>query len=294
VGTNFRLPNAVPATGPIHAPQQKTLSVKFQGYDSEWAYPASTSLILARVPEWRGAYDITFPAALDVRVANLDDSEVEIPGENATRADCYTISRPDCTAESHLERVLRELISLYRRHMMQNTHHTTQRDYSLTPALQETLRASGPLLRIHGPRVLLNRFYSLNKEEDEADALGGAKGRMRRKPEVTVDLSIGEAIWANNPFHLSALVQGLLLFHRDIKYVRVAVDPADPSKGEKAYEFEPEWGEFPNMDTEPSADDLVVSVSRCVVRGVQVDTDFGTIVERGWIVDDSVLQAQTP
>lgn len=286
-GSNFRLPPSPPTTGPVLSAQQKTVSVQFQGAESEWAYSASSGLILARVPEWSGPYDIAFPAALNVRVANLDDLGVEIPTENVTRAAAYSISRPDLASESYLQRVVREVISLFRRHVLANTHYSTGRDFSLTPALQETLRASGPLLRLAGPTLVLNRFYSINQEDPESDPLGGITGMARRKPPVTVDLIFTVAPWANNPTHLHSLVQALMLFGRDIKYVRVVIDPLDLSKGTKNYEFEPDWNSFPDMNSDPSADDLVYSVSRCVVRGVQVDEDFGTIVERGWIITDN-------
>jgi len=298
VGTNFRLPPPPPVSGPILAEQQKTVSVKFQGVESEWAYSASATLILARVPEWSGPYDITFPAALTVRVANLDDAGVEIVGENVTKAAAYSIKRPDLAVESYLQRVVREVIALFRRHVLENTHYSTQRDYSLTPAQQETLRASKPLLQITGPTLNLNRFYSLNREDYEADALGGVNGMMRRKIPITVDMVFTVIPWADNSTHLHALVQALLLFGRDIKHVRVAVDPLDPSKGTKDYEFEPDWTGFPDMNSDPNADDLVHAVSRHIVRGVHVDEDFGTIVERGWIITENdgtpLLQIQAP
>ncbi len=285
-GTNFRLPNAPTPSGPILSDQQRTVSVKFQGLESNWAYSASSSLILARVPEWTGPYDITFPAPLDVRVANLDDNEVEIPGENVTRLDCYTISRPSLAAESYLQRVVREVISLFRRHVLENTHHTTSRDYSLTPSQQDTLRAdgAGPLLQLTGPTLVLNRLYSLNREDEENDPLSVPNGRMRREVPVTCDLNFGVLGWANNPAHLFALTQALLLFGRDIKYVRVAIDPSDLSLGTKDYELEPDWNSFPALDSDPNSDDLLSTLSRCVVRGVHIDEEFGTILERGWIV----------
>lgn len=297
-GTNFRLPDPPSPTGPILSEQQKTVSVKFENVESEWAYTANPNLILARVPIWNGPYDITFPAPLDVRVANLDNSEVEIPGENATLVNSYAIDRPSLAAESYLQRAVREVIRLFRRHVLPNTHHTTQRDYSLTPAQQETLRASGPLVQLMGPRLPLNRFYSLNQEDPEADPLGGVNGMMRRKPPVTCNIEFTVVAWANNPTHLQGLIQAILLFHRDIKFVKVAVDPSDPSKGTKDYEFEQPWDGYPDVNTDPTADDLIYARLMSVVRGVHIDEDFGTIIERGWIITqnggDPTLQIMGP
>ena len=297
-GTNFRLPDPPSPTGPVLADQQKTVSVKFEGVESEWAYSATPDLILARVPVWDGPYDITFPAPLDVRVANLDNAGVEIPTENATLIDGYAIDRPSLAAETYLQRTVREVIRIFRRHLLQNTHHTTARDFSLTPAQQETLRASGPLVQLMGPRLPLNRFYSLNREEPEADPLGGVDGMMRRKPPVTCNVEFRVALWANNVFHLEGLIQGCLLLHRDVKFVKVAVDPSDPTQGTKDYEFEMPWEGYPDVNTDPTADDLMYATLTSVVRGVHIDEDFGTIVERGWIITqnsgDPTLQIQTP
>lgn len=297
-GTNFRLPPPPLADGPVLSDQQKTVSVKFEGAESGWAYSASSTLILARVPEWRGPYDIPFPAALDVRVANLDDNGVEIPGENATLLNGYTISRHTLAAQAYLQRVIREVVRLFRRHVLENSHYTTSRDYSLTPAQQETLRAQGPLVHLSGPRLQLNRFYSLNREEDELDSLSTPDGRMRRRVPVTVDVVFTITAWANSQAHIHALVQSLLLFWRDIKFVKVDVDPVDPAQGTKDYEFEPLWEAFPDMSTDPTAEDLLYATSQCVVRGVHIDEEFGTIIERGWIITQNdglpSLQFQAP
>ncbi len=283
-GTGFRLPDPPAPTGPLMADQQKTVSVQFEGVESEWAYSASDSLILARVPTWAGAYNVSFPITLDVRVANLDNSEVEIPGENVTLADAYSMDRPKLSTQSYLQRVIREVIMLFRRHVLENTHNTTSRDFSLTPALQETVRASGPLVQLIGPRLINNRFDSINREEGESDPLGGAGGRMIRKYPVTCDIGFGVAIWANNPFHLQALIQSLLLFHRDINKVKVLIDPSDPSSGTKDYEFVMPWSQYPDTNTDPTADDLMYATAQSVVRGVHIDEESGTIIERGWII----------
>lgn len=296
-GTNFRLPDPVPATGPIQSDQQKTLSVQFEGVESEWAYAASSTLLLAKVPTWAGAYDISFPLQLDVRVANLDNAGVEIPGENATLADAYSIDRPSLAAETYLQRAIREVIRLFRRHVLENTHHTTSRDFSLTPALQETVRAEGPLVQLHGPRMPINRFDSINVEGYESDPLGGPSGMMRRRRPVTVNLEFGVSIWAKGDRQLNGLIQAVLLFHRDIKYLKVPVDPGDPSKGTRDYEFEMPWPGFPEADTAPNSSDLLTATTQSHVRGVHIDEDFGTIIERGWVITQNdgvpVLQIQS-
>lgn len=283
-GSGFRLPDPPDPVGEINEDQPKTVSVQFEGQESEWAYSASDSLILARVPQYRGPYDVSFPVSLDVRVANLDNSGAEIPGERATLTDGYDVERPSLVHASHLQRVLGAVIELFRRHVTENTHYTTSRDYSLTPALQKTMRASGPLVQLTGPRLVLNRFRSLNREDYEGV---GTDEWIRTKPPVTVDVQIGVNFWANQFQHLHGLVQAYLLFHRDIHAVRIDIDPADPSAGTRDYEFALPWTSYPDVDTEPSADDLISAVARSEVRGVQIDEDSATIVERGWDIVDN-------
>jgi len=296
-GTNFRLPDPIPATGYIGTDQEKTVSVQFQGQESPWAYAATDELILARVPVYEGPYDVPFPAGLDVRVANLDASGVEIPVENVTLVDGYEVDRPSLAAESYLQRTVREVIRLFRRHVLQNTHHTTSRDFSLAPATQETIRAQGPLVQLGGPRLILNRFHSIEREEPEADPLGGVNGMMRRKPPVTVDVDFLVTAWANSVFHMEGLVQALLLFQRDIKLVKVPRDPTDPAAGTKDYEIRMAWDAYPEVNSDPTTDDLMYAATTFFVRGVHLDEDVGTIVERGWSITqnngDPVLQIQS-
>jgi len=297
VGTNFRLPNAPAATGPIQSDQQKTVSVQFEGVESEWAYAASSNLILAKVPPWTGSYSVSFPVGVDVRVANLDDSGVEIPTENATLVDGYSQNRMSLAAEPYLQYVIRQVVKLFRIHVLENTHHTTSRDFSLTPTQQKTVRAEGPLVQLHGPRMPINRFYSSNREEPEDDPLGGVDGRMRREVPVTVDIQFGVSIWAKGDRHLKALTQALLLFHRDVIEVPVLVDPGDPSKGTKDYEFVMPWNGYPEANTDPNQSDLLSVTAQSHLRGVHIDENFGTIIERGWIITQNngepVLEVQT-
>jgi len=283
IGTNFNIPGPPPVSGPVQSEQPKTVSVQFEGVESEWAYCASDTRILARVPEWRGGYD-SFPLALDVRVANLDASGVEIPGENVTAADAYTINQKVLAEESYLQHVIRQLIELYRRHVTPNVHHTTSRDYSLNPTSQETLDLEGAVVGLHGPSMPINRFYALNREEPEDNPNEPPYGFTRKKPPVTVNLEFGVSVWVNNPYHLYGLCQSILMLHRDILFLRVDNDPKDPSKGYVEYELAMPWNGFPEADSAPNFSDLNSATAQCHVRGVNIDDVDGTIVERGWKV----------
>ena len=282
-GSNFRLPPPPPPSGYVGGEQQRTVSVRFGGVACEWAYAASATLILARVPEWAGTYDVTFPLAVDVRVANLDDAGVEIPTENATKLNAYAYGQPDLARESYLQRVCRGVLRLFRRHVLKATHIVAKRDYDDDPSSEARAVEATPVVHLIGPTLPINRPYSVNREEPEDDP-SNPGGFLRRNVPVTVDLEFEVVIWARTSMQLLALQQAVLMLFRDVTHLVVARDPAQPSLGAVQYEFAMPWEGFPSIDAVPNQADLCSARSRCIVRGVHVDDEIGTIIERGWLV----------
>lgn len=286
-GTDFRLPPA-PPDGYLGGEQQKTVSVQFEGQESEWAYAASDAMIFAKVPEWRGAYTgVSFPLALDIRVANLDDAGAEIAGENVTLADCYQIYRPSMVTESYLQRVCRELIRVFRRHLLENTHTSTKTIYDDDTADGKArLMEEAPVIHLIGPRTPINRFYSVNREEPEEDETDPNLW-LRKEAPVTVDLNFDVFIWTageSSTRQLLALHNGLLTLFRDVVDLRVDNDPSDPSKGYKEYEMALPWESYPEDDTGANDSDLCKSMAGIEIRGVHLIDDPATILERGSII----------
>lgn len=280
-GTGFRLPPPPPPTGYLGGAQPRTVSVKFEGVASEWAYAASASLILARVPAWTGPYDVAWPIAVDVRVANLDDAGVEIPGENVTALDGYAYQQPPLAAEPYLQRVLRELVRLFRRHLIPNVWLTVDVDYTDSPADQDRLRALAPVLHLVGPAGPLNRFDALNKEEQVDDPADPLRWLERREAPVA-DLTFEVRCYAATSRQLFALGQAFTLFQRDVVELRVPDDPAVPLGAAKVYEIGCPADGFPDYNTEPVNAGLFSWTGRFMIRGVQIDTEAGTIIRRGW------------
>jgi hypothetical protein len=280
-GTNFRLPPAPPADGPVGGDQQKTVDVKFAGVASEWAYAATAELIYARVPEWRGDYNLTFPIDLDVRVANLDDDGNEIAGENVTLADGYAVNQPGYAEESYFQQVVREILRLFRRHVFKNTHITVARDYDDDPSDLKRMLANTPVVHLVGPTTPLNRFYSINREDVEEDP-SDPDAYFRLAPPVTVDIEFDIRGYAKTSRQLYAIQQAVLMMFRDITFVRVDIDPNDPAQGYKEYEFHLPFESYPRSVTIPNFSDLVSFFASCVIRGVHIDDEAGTIIERGW------------
>jgi len=294
-GTNFRLPPPPPSTGYLGGDQQKTVSVKFEGQESAWAYSASATMILARVPEYRGPHDIAYPVSLDVRVANLDDSGLEIPGENVTEVDGYDVDRPSLAVESYFQRVIRALQHVFKRHVHPHVYVTVSRDAPSSALDDQRLVADAPALYLTGPRTPINRFDSINREEGEIDP-GDPTQYYRRRYPVTVDMDFVLEIVAKSSRQLYGLIQSTHLLFRDVTEVRVTDDPGDdpvnPTGTYKEYEILMPW-EFPvDVNNTPNPSDLFTASAGVRIRGVHIDEEAGNIIERGWIVDATSTEVQ--
>lgn len=281
VGTGFRLPPAPPSSGYLGGPQPRTVDVRFEGVVSPWAYVASPTLILARVPAWSGPYDVPWPIAVDVRVANLDDAGVEIPTEFVVRLDGYAYQQPALAAEPYLQRVCRELVRLFRRHLVPNVWLTIDVDYTDSPADQDRLRALAPVIHLVGPGGPLNRFDSVNREEPVDDPTNPARWVARREA-VVADLTFEVRCYAATSRQLFALGQAFTLFQRDVVELRVPDDPALPSGAAKVYEVGCPFDGLPDYNTEPVNAGLFGWFGRFMIRGVQIDAEAGTVIGRGW------------
>jgi len=283
-GTNFRIPT-IPATGYLGGDAQQTVKVEFQGVRATWAESASDGLIYCTVPAWTGA-STSFPLALDVRVSNLDDDGDEITGENVTSLGAYSIDRPDFTAECYLTRVIRELLQLLKRHLLSNVSISLGRDYDPDSTDWERLRAEAPNIQLFGPATPINRFYSINREECIEDPLD-ADGYLRKNVPVTLDLDFDVRVWATTPLESQSISQAFLLLFRDITTISVLRDPSDPTLGSYEYEIEIPWTGFPSHNSDPNYSDLFHFESRLLIRGVHIDDEAGTIIERGWIITEN-------
>lgn len=281
VGTNFPLP-IILSTGYLGGDQQKTVSVKFEGQESEWAYAASPELIMARVPEYRGPHDISYPVALDVRVANLDSNGDEIPTENVTLAEGYSVNRPGLSGQSYFQSVVRAFIHLFKRHVLPNVFSTNSRDSASDPSEGDArARASAPSITLVGPRATQDRIHNYDRLEEQEDP-GDVDSFIRRRHPTSVDFSFGLVIYAVGSGHLFSLQQSCINLFRDITHIRVPVDDAAPDGDYTEYEISMPWLFEPDTEDDPNSSDLFVARAGVMIHGVQVDSRDGTIVQRGW------------
>jgi len=291
-GADFQVP-VVPASssGYLGDDLSPTCKVTIAGVECAWAEPASSTLIYCKVPEWTGLPSVDLPLSVDVIVSNINSNgDVVLFGgvtpEIVTSVDGFAYHRPSLVSECYLKRTVDTLILLIRRHVIPNVAVTLSREYDDDPATVARLRDTAPSVHLIGPRMSLNRFYSINRNDveytdpNDEGAVVAAYTHRSNVP-VTVDLDFDVRVWAANPYHATNLIQAFMLLWRDVKELSVLIDPDQPDLGFHDYEIEIDWARYPQMDSAPNYSDLSSSTFGLVVRGVHVDDESGTILERG-------------
>jgi hypothetical protein len=292
-GTNFRLP-PTPSAGYHGGDAQQTVTVSFGGTDSQWAHAVSATRVHARLPEWDGDWRDAMPKSLDVRVANLDDAGVEIPGEEVTAVDGMVIDRPKLSKKQDMHRVVLELLRVFRRHLHINTWLNQGREFDEDPtdARDKPNRSSLPLIALEGPSTQINRFSSLNRMEPTEDA-GDPGSWYRYRFPVTVDMTFDVTAYANSETHLLSLGAAFTTLFRDVIYLRVPRDVGDPTKGTADYELAVPFDGQPDYQSPPELDDLHSFAAVVTIRGVDIDESEGIVIERGVdLADDPSLETQ--
>jgi hypothetical protein len=282
-GTNFRLPPTVTTYDPGDA--QQTVKVTFGGVDATEAHAISAIKAMAIAPAWTGSATADNPGAVDVRIANLDDAGAEISGENATLASAYTYTRATLTAETTIQRVIRELIRVFRRRVHKNTHITMSSSYddSVADDLDRIKRAELPLILIKGPDVTGNERLGKRAEDEIVDP-GDSDMYIRKHVPITVDLSFNVQFWADerNVNAIFALTHNTRNMIRQGGYLYIYTDPRDQSLGETGIDWIITDEQMGGFDLGPQFDGLRLATLSFDLIGVDVDDVGGTIVERGW------------
>jgi hypothetical protein len=302
-GANFRTVPTV-AAPPLYlgGDEQQTVAVWFGGVRSPYAATVSGTELHCRVPAWTGAYSTTvvrdgrqvvadaLPAAVDVRVANLDDAGAEIAGEAATLADGYTYRRVSLQQTTRVEAAIGGLIEHLRRHLIHNVWWTKHRDYDDAPEdLQDYIQEKGtPLVRLQGPDWEWDRLWWAEDGELE-DAAAGTWDWEQRRRRRTVEMEFLVDVWslAEHPAELLNLAGGLVdLVHLlpDVPYTH----------GGTAYAHPLRMTAHPGFDIGPRLDGLKNFRCSLLVEGVPVGDADLAVIERGWEVDDLAVDGGRP
>lgn len=147
-GAGFRLP--VPEVG--GSSWRRTVAVWFGGQLADEVVPLAHYRLAVVVPAFRGDPG-DLPAVVDVRVANLDDAGLPVPGEDVTLADAFTYRRPSLTVEGDLVAVVRAVVLQLRRDLIANVTTSADPDYAAETATGLTAIAELPVVVLDGPRI---------------------------------------------------------------------------------------------------------------------------------------------
>lgn len=226
--------------------------------------------------------DVRTPAhqvgVVDVELVNLDAAGVPVPGESVVLTSAYRFVRPTVAREADLTRAVRKLLRELKHQVLANVSTTVSVDYddTVVDGLNVIAMAKVPSLVLSGPTLRPNRFYSANVAHE--DVVGGVSGPelVRRKPPYTVDLVFTLTAASERTVELFNLMAAVATFLNRNRWLELARDPADASRGVVRWEMDAD-GEFRTQLA--SKDDVRAFTCGFVVRGFDVDEglprDFG-------------------
>lgn len=229
LGTGFQLPGAPPPSGPVPTPPP-TVRVTFGGNLCPLIAVVSSARIIVQAPAG------FVGAAVDVVVTNIDALGAQIGAETVLAVGVYTYVYPPLRAESALVRLIRTFMRDLKQKIIPEVVHTWSSDYyDVALSVEELRLAQFPALVLIGPRMPINRFYSVNKADDVQTS---PSSFIMRAAPLTVDLvfllvGISDKTIENFNFEQITLDH----FNRT-KSIDLVRDTADLSKGTNTYEME--------------------------------------------------------
>lgn len=240
IGTDFRLPDPVPATGPV-PPPVPTVRVSVGGVDASTVLVVSGTRMFAVAPKFSLVAPNGQPLSatvVDVVVTNLDNSGVPIVGETVTAADAYTYGRPDISAEnqSDFTRLVRTLLRLLKSEVVQNVTLEIDTDYDEDLNTQRPDHGELPGLSVIGPDVDTNTFYQDFSDVEELEISPGEILIQRRLH--TVDLGFDIVGYSDNEVEFLNFLALTEEWKDRNQRILMDCDPGDPSAGQFSYDFQ--------------------------------------------------------
>jgi hypothetical protein len=286
-GTNFRLPTAPAFVGPIASAAPPSVEVFFGTSKATNVRVLSSTRIQATLPA--ATFDPTSgaPGAVSVSVRNIDDNGVPIPGEAVVVPSAFSYARPTletpASSEPVLAAVVRTLLLMLRREVLDNVQMTVHTDYAGQGA-EVAAFASLPGIAVVGPALSENRFYSEN--EMPVVDLGGGVFEERRVP-YTVDLTF-TIIGADDSTQrlLNLMQQTTLFFHRN-KAIVVGAHSFE-MEIEQNGDFDMEAGQAVNNANLRSFTGIIL------IRGVHLEDANASATENTYAIVDVVPQVGVP
>jgi hypothetical protein len=240
---------------------------------------AGSSVVDVRTPAHEAA-------AVDVILQNLDASGTPIPGEVATIPTAYRFLRSRVAAESHLTRLVRQLLRELKRQVLANVSTTVSVDYDDSPGSGIIAMATVPSVVLSGPSLRQNRFYSSNVALEELTQSPSGPEFTRRRPAFTVDLLFTITVTSSRTAELLNLMAALATFLNRNRWIALDRDPSDPSAGRVRWEMDAD-GEV-RTQLENKSDVRAFSWA-LVIRGF--DIDEGLLLDRAPPVEDADVRS---
>lgn len=231
-GTNFRLPDPPPSTGPAPAPVP-SVKVTFGGSvcPAVWVVSSTLLRVLTPIHDPSGVRSRSTPTgddlpASDVVVQNLDASGEPIPSESATMGAAFSFQRPLLDASTYTTRAIDQLITEFRRQVHPNVAFNPHTDWDSDSgdALNLVELATLPGIGLTGLRLPTSKDIG-DREQIEVD-LGDGRVAVRAQPVIrdAVLTCIGVS---DNERELQALEMAVRIFARDNASLTVADPPAE-------------------------------------------------------------------
>lgn len=284
-GGGFRLPPAVPVSGPtgdvvgsglVRSEVQQTVSVTFGGAAALSVEVVRSNLLRVVTPETPldGTSAENYGEGdVDVVVTNLDDSGDPIPGQSATLADGYRYVRPrlGVETESDFTRLVRGVVRQLKRQIVPEVVLTQSPDWDPDATTQSVEVATTPALAVSF-RVRTNRFYSLNAPQDVK--ISDDRVELRRRPK-TVDVVFTLVGIADAYAELLNLFSAAQSYLERNPFFYLDRSAADPSLGTVRYELA-EQDEF-QIGNRPSPSNVHSFSGSFVIRGVDIEAFAGFV-----------------
>lgn len=224
-GTNFRVPSQFPGG----------VRVFFGTTEAALVRVASATRLVVTAPK----HD---PGTVTITVRNAGPFNEQIGSESATLADAFTFARPVLTTDidSDYARVVRVLIRLFRREVIDEVVYSEHLDWSREPsAIPRVVGiAKTPALVLNGPQLRENKVYR-TAAPYLVDAPVEAHKDTRR-PARTLDLVftlVGVCGASEGSGILHNLMAATTACMEANNYLYLDRDPADARKGQVRYDF---------------------------------------------------------
>ncbi len=285
-GTNFRLPPALPASGPV--PEgQPTVRVEVGGVRSPSVQVVSSGRLYYVSP-------VHDPGDATVVVINLDDDGAPISGETAALVDGFNYRLPPLTGrenEGVLARITRQLLREMKRQILPNVVLTVSVDYDpdSSDGSNRIDPATMPGIALLGPDLTRNYVNSRNVWRE---ASVGDEFWLGRPPR-THDAAFQVVGIADSVVPLLNLMEATQLFVDRNPYLLVPLDPDDPAAGDARLELAFAPGGDLKASSPANESDIRTFRGVLVLRGIELANlaGFGedSNVARGASVDSLEL-----